>query len=179
MIKKSVARTYARALIKSAQDDSMLLSFKNQLRDVSDIIFSSPEIEEILSKPALGIDKRRRLLEDIIKKVGCHRVVSNLLMALLSNYRLKYIKIIISIIEEEIDRKEGVLRGDFITANPVEGSIVQKAERELSKILGKKVILNPFINKDIIGGAIIRIGSVEIDGSVLRRINTIENINII
>ncbi len=71
------------------------------------------------------------------------------------------------------------MRGDFITANPVDESVIRKAEGELSKIVGKKIILKPVINREIIGGAIIKIGSVEIDGSVLRRINTIANINII
>ena len=163
----------------SASNDNMLKEFKNQLKDITEIIFSSPELEEVLSKPVLSVEKRRRLLEGIINKIGCHKSVSNLLLVMLANYRLNYIKIITGIVEEEIDRREGVLRGEFITANPVDSFVIHRAEDELSKILGKKIIFNSIVNKEIIGGAVIRIGSVEIDGSVLRRINTIENINII
>ncbi len=108
MIKKSLARTYARALIKSATDDNMLRELRDQLRDVAEIISSSPELEEMLSKPILGIEKRRRILESIISKVGCSKIVSNLLIAMLSNYRLHYINLITGIIDEEIDQKEGV-----------------------------------------------------------------------
>ncbi len=179
MIKKSIARTYARALIKSASNDSQLKEFRNQLNMVSEAISSSAELEELLSKPVLPVEKRKKLLESIISKMNCHSIVSNLLAAMLSNYRLNHLRQVIDIIDEDIDRKEGVLRGEFITASPVDASLVKKAESELSGVLGKKVVLSPKIRKEIIGGAIIRIGSLEIDGSVLRRINTIENINII
>ncbi|MGC8928381.1 MAG: ATP synthase F1 subunit delta [Myxococcota bacterium] len=178
MIRKSIARTYARALIKSASTDAELKDFRNQLKEVSDIISSSPDLEEMLSKPILSVEKRRSLLDNIISRINCHRIVSNLCMAMLANYRLNHLGSVIQIIDEEIDRKEGIIRGEFITANKVDESLIRKAEGELSKILNRKIILSPVIQKEIIGGAIIRIGSVEIDGSILRRINSIENINI-
>lgn len=179
MIKKGIARTYARALIKSSSSDEELKHFRNQIKEVAEIIFSSPILEEILSKPLLSVEKRKQLFEEIIQKVGCEKIVKNLLMAMLSNYRLNHLKLVVDIIDEEIDRKEGVVRGEFITTNPVDSSIIKKAENELSKILNKKVVLTSVLNKEIIGGAIIKIGSIEIDGSILRRINAIENINII
>ncbi|MCX7957760.1 MAG: ATP synthase F1 subunit delta [Deltaproteobacteria bacterium] len=179
MIKKSIARTYARAIIKSASDDTELKEFREQLKVISETISLSPELEEMLSKPVLTVEKRKKLLGTIVEKVKCHSIVSNLLDAMLANYRLNHLPLVINIINEEIDRKEGVLRGEFITANPVDSSLIRKAETELSGVLGKKIILSPVIKKEIIGGAVIKIGSLEIDGSVLRRINTIENINII
>lgn len=178
MIRKSIARTYARALIKSAKSDAELKGFKDQLKEVADIISSSSELEEMLTKPILSVEKRKNLLESIINKVNCHKIIGNLLMALLSNYRLNHLKLIIQIINDEIDSKEGIIRGEFVSANKVDEVLIKKAETELSKILNKKIILNPVIKKEIIGGAIIKIGSIEIDGSILRRINSIENINV-
>lgn len=178
MIKKGIARTYAKAIIKSAPDDSTLKEWRRQLVEVSDVISSSAQLEELLIKPVLPVERRKELLNTILSKVGCDKVVSNLLNLMLQNYRLNHLKLLIELIDEEIDKKEGIVRGEFITAYPVERELVERAEEELSKILNKKVILNHLIRKEIIGGAIIKIGSMEIDGSILRRINSIETINI-
>ncbi|MCX7944297.1 MAG: ATP synthase F1 subunit delta [Deltaproteobacteria bacterium] len=179
MIKKSAARAYARAIIKSSSSEEELRSFRDQLVSVLNTISSSLELGEVLSKPVLAIDKRKSILENVLKKLGCHRVVSNLVMVMFSNYRLHYLKSVVEIIDEEIDKKEGVLRGEFISAYPIDASLISKAEKELSDIIGKKVILNSVIRKEIIGGAIVKIGSLELDGSVLRRINSLENITIV
>jgi len=178
MIKKSIARTYARALIKSVTSDRELVEVKNQLEDVYECISSNSELSELLSKPITSVEKRRELLNNLTTKLNTGKMVSNLLNLLVSGYRLNYLGQIVQIIKEEIDRKDGIIRGEFITANQVEAQIIKRAEEKLSKILDKKVVLNNVIDKDIIGGAIIRIGSIEIDGSVVRRIESIENINI-
>ncbi len=178
MIKKGLARAYARALIKSAKNDDQLKSFLRELIDIADVLRENKELYEMLMKPVLSNEKRKELLQKLINKMGLSSTIINLLNMLLQNYRLSYVEQIIKIIEEEIDRKEGIIRGEFISANNIDIGIINRAQENLSRLLGKKVLLVPKVQKEIIGGAIIKIGSLEIDGSVLRRINSIDNINI-
>lgn len=178
MIRKGLAKAYARALIKSAQKDDSLKRYCEDLRDIAEILASNGELSEILMKPILSSEKRMELLQKLIDKAGVSKIIANLLTVLLQNYRLGYIDQIVRLIEEEIDRREGIIRGEFVCADVIEPGVINRAQDELSRLLGRKIILSPRIQKEIIGGAIIKIGSLEIDGSVLRRINSIGNIKV-
>jgi F-type H+-transporting ATPase subunit delta len=178
MIRKSIARAYARAIIKSVKSDQELIEIKNQLEEVFEFVSSSRELFELLSKPIISVEKRKELLNKIISKLKTGKIATNLLNLLVSGYRINYLSHIIDILKEEIDRKEGIIRGEFVTANSVDELILRRAEERLSRLLNRKVVLKNTIDKNIIGGAIVRIGSIEIDGSVARRIKSIENINI-
>lgn len=172
-----MSKAYARALIKSAKSNDELKRYLNDLRDIVEILASNQDLSEILMKPILSNEKRRELLQKLIDKVGTNKIVANLLGILLQNYRLNCIDQIICLIEEEIDRREGVVRGEFISADVVDPAVISRAQDSLSRLFNKNVILTPRIQKEIIGGAIIKVGSIEIDGSILRRINSIDNIN--
>lgn len=178
MSRRGLAKAYARALIKSAQNDDSLKRYCEELRDIAEMLASNRDLSEILMRPVLSSEKRMDLLQKLIDKIGVSKVVANLLTVLLQNYRLEYIDQIVRLVEEEVDRREGIIRGEFVSADVIEPEVINRAQYELSRLLGRKIVLTPRIQKEIIGGAIIKVGSLEIDGSVSRRINSIGNIKV-
>ena len=53
--------------------------------------------------------------------------------------------------------------------------VVADIKNKLEKRVGKKIILKIEVNKDIIGGGIVKMGDQIIDGSIKRQIENIKN----
>ena len=64
-----------------------------------------------------------------------------------------------------LDRYHGIEPAEVITAVPLDDKDIQKLTENLSTLVGKKIVLKPEVDPDILGGIIARVGGKLLDGS--------------
>ena len=75
---------------------------------------------------------------------------------------------------ELANKAQGIIIADVTTAFDLKPALAVKLGNKLTAVSGRKVKLRTHLNKDIIGGIIVKIGDNRIDGSVTGRLQSLK-----
>lgn len=165
-ISGSSAKRYAEAILELATEHRTIDEWSASLDRVSAAL--SPEALRILSAPTYPLEARRQALEAATREEPAP--VKALLSTLLERERLALLPVITRAFHDLLDARAGVEKAVVVTAVPLaeneRGALVARLERESKKKLRTRFEVEP----KIMGGAIIRIGDHQVDGSVRTRL---------
>jgi F-type H+-transporting ATPase subunit delta len=163
----SVTSTYARAFADVVFDRHLdpaktLL----EVQSLAQLAASSRELREVWEAPSIPAEQKRLLLDAIIARVGVSRPVRNFVAVLIDHRRIKFLDPIVKEFERELNRRMGFVEAQIISAREL-GQLERTAlEAQVAKLTGHKVRARYAQDGSILGGAIVKIGSMIYDGSV-------------
>jgi F-type H+-transporting ATPase subunit delta len=141
-----------------------------QLKSAVEVFASSPDLKQVLMSPAVPREKKTQVVGAVLSEDGLHRLIRNFLMVIVEHRRTAELERIENSFEAAVDKRQGYVRADIISAVPLTDS----QREELLHALGTKVgkFIRPVyqLDKNIVGGVIARFGSREYDGSVTGRL---------
>ena len=111
-----VARRYARALFEASRDAGKLDLVVSELERFATVLESSPELQGILSTPALPLDDRQGLLRALLERAKANRLTTNALLLLTELGRLTALTEITEAFLDEADRAAGRVRAKVTSA---------------------------------------------------------------
>lgn len=165
-----VSKRYARALFEvyeAGQIDSLL----EALNLLATIWERDSELRGFLRNPAIPIGERTKLLHEIAEllRKGDPKF-QNFLMVLLSGNRLDSIPSVCSAFKQLIDEYRRILALEIRSAFTLPQDERSKIEVSIRDAIGSKysslATINWVVDKDLIGGLLIRSGDKLLDGSV-------------
>lgn len=164
MVKKSIAREYAKSLFDSVSPSLFEKCIQNCLV-FTQILNENPKIVKVFENPSISKEKKAELLNLIGKNYNFEDVFVSFLKLVVERGRIS----IWNVIEKELlnikDQVDGVVRGTIVSTYHLTSKEKEVIESELSSKLGKKVILKEEINPKIIGGYKVNIGSKVFDST--------------
>ena len=93
-------------------------------------------------------------------------VVKNFLNLLLDKNRIGAMEAITAYYSRLTDEASGIARAEIITATPLKEEALGKIERSLEGLTSKKIKPEVREDKDLVGGIVVKIGDLVLDGSV-------------
>lgn len=166
----SVARRYARALLKIGLETKKLRPLLNEIERVSDAITTSSELRDVLANPMVRPSQRKKVLDAVIKRLGATKHTRNACMLLIERGRASIIPDIARELRVMVDEHEGMVRAEVVSATPLSKVYLDKLTKSLSDATGKKIELTTKQDKSLIGGVVTRVGGVVYDGSLRTRV---------
>ena len=164
---ETVARRYAGALadvvLKSGETDTV----QSELKTWEEMLKANRDLHNAFYNPAIAHNSKEKVLETLIERSKPSKTTANFLRVLLRNNRLTEIKEINEKFDSVVAERSGIVSANVTTSREL--SEAEKAEFKTNLIKltgGKEVKINFKVDKDIIGGAITRVGSTVYDGSV-------------
>jgi len=171
----SVASTYARAfaeVVFSAHLDAGRAI--NGLRQMATLFGQSLELRRVWENPAVPADQKRGLLDAIVERAGIDRPVRNLMAVLIDHRRLPFLPRIVEQLEKELDARLGFTEAQISSTRELADAEKRTLEAQIAKTTGKKVRASYGLDKSLLGGAVVRIGSTIYDGSVKGQLEKIK-----
>ncbi|NCF75058.1 MAG: ATP synthase F1 subunit delta [Xanthomonadaceae bacterium] len=103
-------------------------------------------------------------------------LLKNFVSVLIKNNDLKLLEKIISEFVKFCDKADGKARVEIISAKKLDQEIISLIGKNIAAKLDKRnIIINNKINKNILGGIILKYGSTIIDGSFKNKINCLRS----
>ena len=170
-----VARRYAEALFEVALEVNKLDEIKDELNSVSNILESEQKLRTIFEHPKLSKDEKKDIINSLFKGKVSQEVL-NFIYIIVDKRREKAIK---SINKEYIalyNGEKGILEGTVTTAVPMNKTEIERLQNELKDKFKKNVVLTNKVDKDIIGGVLIRIEDKVIDSSIKGQLEEIKKL---
>lgn len=174
-----VARRYARALFAVGKEKGLeeLEAYGKDLAAVTETLDESPQLLRIFRNPIFGVEEKKGLVEKIASKAGLGQMVQNFLNLLTDKERLGILPDISDYYGSLLDAEKGVVRGELITAVDLADAKQDEIRKSLEAKSDQKLILDFNVNKDILGGAVLRVGDKVLDASLRAQLDILkENI---
>jgi F-type H+-transporting ATPase subunit delta len=163
----AVTSRYARAFVDVVFDSKLgAAQTTQQLRAIVALTDETAELRNIWSNPAVPPEQKRSLLDAIVARLGASRPVRNFIAVLIDHHRVNALKIIVQQFETELNTRLGVAEAAVTSSRELSEAQRKELEEQIEKLTGKRVSAQYGVDKSLLGGAIVQVGSTVYDGSV-------------
>ena len=166
MIRSKVARRYAKAIFSLGKEDGNFEQYGKELKEFSNLLEQNRELSIFLLSRLIPLESRQGVLKKVLEKVGFSEVTNRFLMLLLEKERMDQLDGIWRYYEKLMDEAMNIVRAEIITPMPLSDSQREKLENALATFTGKKVKSVIETDPSLIGGVVVKIGDMVLDGSI-------------
>jgi len=174
--KDEISKRYGGVLFDLAQESNVL---KSVIKEVA-LLEQSLESQLKEWRQVVGPTVSVKVQSDIMAKISASLKLSSLmnrfLMILSKNRRLQNLFSILDDFKARSQAAEGLIEGRIETAFSLSIKEIESIQKALKSQLGKDVLLHPEIKENLLGGAILRIGSIMVDASLETQLNKLRQV---
>jgi F-type H+-transporting ATPase subunit delta len=171
----AIAGRYARAFAEVAAEHKMDPDKTIQeLEQLSALFAQSHELHNVFLNPAVPHEQKISLLDAIVQKMGGTKWLRNFLAVLIEHRRIGQIGEITREFREQLDQRMGIADAQVNSARELTPAERKMLESQLAGVTGKKIRAHYGENPELLGGAVVRIGSTIYDGSVRGQLQRIK-----
>ncbi|GAB6160888.1 ATP synthase F1 subunit delta [Desulfothermus naphthae] len=176
MKQEIIAKRYSRALFAIGQEKGAkaLKQYGKELGVFCDLVEEEPILLRIFKNPVIRVEDKKLLIEKILDKIGASKVMKNFLLLLAEKKRLPYILDIRNYYQKLLDQFEGIVRGHLITAIELKNKKKESIRKSLEEKMAKKFVLDFHVDKNILGGVVLKVGDKVYDASLRAQLNILK-----
>ena len=169
MIKSQVGRRYSKAIFEIAEEKNQVKEIYEMLNSAMVLYRTDKEFKNFILNPLIDNEQKKSVLNEIFGKDNSENL--NILLYILDKGRMNCIKYIVAEYLKIYYRKNRILDVRATFTKELTDEQKKKLINKLSQKTGKEINLEIKIDKNILGGGIIRIGDKIIDGSIRRELD--------
>ena len=169
MIKSQVGRRYSKAIFEIAEEKKQVKEIYEMLNSAMVLYRTDKEFKNFILNPLIDNEQKKSVLNEIFGKDNSENL--NILLYILDKGRMSCIKYIVAEYLKIYYRKNRILDVKATFTKELTDEQKKKLIDKLSQKTGKEINLEIKIDKDILGGGIIKIGDKIIDGSIRRELD--------
>jgi len=161
----SATSTYAQALFDAAYEREELEDTLESLKEFVEALHESEELREFFYGTHIPEAQKRQAIDALTE--GMPTSTRNFLKILIDNGRVEILELVVPRYEDLIEEYQGKVEVGLTTAVELSEEVLDRLRSRLGEILdGREVMLETYIDPNLVGGAIVRVGEKQIDGSV-------------
>ena len=169
------AARYARAFADvAAQQKLETAAVERQLDDFLGTWAGSNELRELFVNPAVPNVQKVAVLDKMNAKLGLQKEVRNLLAVMINNDRIGEVGEVIAAWRTEMQERQGIRSVEIVTARELSKEDRANLTVGVGKLAGARIEASFKLDKSILGGTVVRIGSTVFDGSVRGRLERLK-----
>lgn len=167
-----VATRYAKSFLDLALEQGSLEKAYADMKFIAEVCRTNHDFVIFLKSPIVNTDKKQAVLKAVFSG-KLDKITDTYLHLIAAKKREMFLPEIAEEFLNQYNAKKQILKAVVTTANGIDDA-TRKQVLNLVKGTGQNdVILEEKINKDIIGGFIIRVGDKQIDASIARKLNNL------
>jgi len=163
---------YSRALFQLATEKNLLDKVSADMLFISEIC-KMDEVKEVLRSPIIVPSKKTTIFKSIFEK-NVEKITMTLISLLIKNGREGYLPAVARVFHDETLKYKGITETFLTTAIPISDRIRKQIIELISSEFKTKVELQENIDKEIIGGFVLKVNDNFIDASVRNKLRKIK-----
>ncbi len=171
----SSENSYSKALYELADESKSLSHIEEQALSIINLISKSEDFDQLIKDPTIKIEEQSKIINEISNKFNFSDLFKKFLNFIISKRRLFYLEKILKDFLVICSKMRGEISGKLISAKELNDLEINNIKDELTKTFGSNIKLSYKLDKNLIGGLIVQIGSLMIDTSIKSKLQQIEN----
>jgi F-type H+-transporting ATPase subunit delta len=164
------ARAFADVVIELKLDVGQV---REELHVLMEVLEGSPDLRRVMESPAVKHAEKMRLLDAIAQRAGFKTVVRNFMAVLIERGHTAALPAIVRQFQVELNQRLGLVEAGVTSARELSAAEKAAMESQVAELTGLRVVAHYSTDQNLLGGAIVKVGSTIYDGSLrgqLRRI---------
>jgi F-type H+-transporting ATPase subunit delta len=141
-----------------------------QLTDFLATWNGSRELREVFVNPAIPVAQKVAILDKLNARLGLQKELRNLIAVLIHNGRIAHVVEVAAAYRRILQERLGIRPAEITTARELSKDERDDLVAEVAKLANARVDATFKLDKSILGGTVVRIGSTVYDGSVRGRL---------
>ncbi len=166
---------YAIALFEIAREANKLAAVESDLDSLQAALDESAELRDVISSPLLSREEQGKAMRALTDKMGLGAEVANTVALMAENRRLNTLPEMIAQVKALAADDRGEVSAEVTAAKALTDKQSTALAAALKKSVGKDVNVNVTVDKDLIGGLIVKVGSVMVDSTLRSKLNNLQN----
>jgi F-type H+-transporting ATPase subunit delta len=134
----------------------------------------SPQLRDFFVNPAGPALQKIAFLDKLNARLGLLKELRNLLAVLIDNDRIGSVDEVAAAYRRILQQQSGIRPAEIVTARELGAEERDALVAEVAKLAGAKIDPSFKLDKSILGGTVVRIGSTVYDGSVRGRLDRLK-----
>ena len=160
----SAVSTYAQALFGAARDREEIEDTLENLKEFADALDESEELSEFFYGVHIPEGQKRQAIDALTEDMTTS--TRNFLKLLIDNNRTEILEDVVPRFEDLVEEYQGKVEVELTTAVELSEDTLDQMRSRLGEMLGREVLLETNINPNLLGGAIFRVGEMQVDRSI-------------
>ena len=169
-----ISDRYASALYDLAAEKKTVDLVLSDLANLQNLLKDNKELNLVIKSPLISSTDKLNIFESLLKKLNANKLTSTFLKVIKTNKRFSNLASIITQFIKINSHKRGDIIAGITSADDLNDDQKNNITNQLKNILGDKLSLSFEVDKNIIGGLIVKVGSKMIDTSLANKINKLK-----
>jgi F-type H+-transporting ATPase subunit delta len=166
---------YAIALFEIAKEAKTLAAIEADLDSLQAALDESADLRDVISSPLLSREEQGKAMRALTDKMALGAEAANTVALMAENRRLYVLPEMISQVKALAADDRGEVSAEVTAAKALTETQSKALAAALKKSVGKDVNVNVTVDKDLIGGLIVKVGSLMIDSTLRSKLNNLQN----
>ena len=167
---------YSRALFEVVKETGELEKIERDINSFQVILNDSEELKNFINDPTQSINVQKDLMNLLSEKLNFSKNLKNFFLLLIVKRRIFFVNKIINSFLKLCSKKRGEIKASLISSKELSVIELESISKELSLSIGSKIKFDYKVNKDLIGGLKLQLGSFMIDTSIKNKLKKYEQV---
>jgi len=161
---------YSRALFEVANESKELDKIEKDIKNFQSLLDSSSEIKNFIQNPTQSINTQNSVIKILTEKLGFSKNLKNFFLLLVAKRRIFFVKKISESFLKLCSKKRGEIKASLISSKELSPNELDQISKDLSKSMGSTIKFDYKVDKELIGGLKLQLGSFMIDTSLKNKL---------
>ncbi len=165
---------YSRALFEVSKESSELEKVENDIKNFQLLLGSSVEIKNFMKDPTQSISQQSQVINLLADKLVFSKNLKNFFLLLIEKRRIFFANKIFESFLKLCSKKRGEVKASLISSKDLSKLELDKINKDLSEAMGSILKIDYKVDKELIGGLKLQLGSFMIDTSIKSKLKKYE-----
>mgnify|MGYP001326554599 FL=1 len=165
---------YSRALFEVAKESGELEKIENDIKTLKVLLKDIPELKNFLQNPTQSIENQINAVDILSKKLNFSRDLKNFIFLLIEKRRIFFVIKILDSFIKLCSKKRGEIKASLISSKSLSITELEQISKDLSSSMGSTIKFDYKVDKNLIGGLKLQLGSFMIDTSIKNKLKKLE-----
>ena len=168
------AERYSRALFEVSSESNELDKVEKDIKNFQSLFNSNLEIKNFIQDPTQTVSDQNKVISFLSKKLEFSKNLNNFFLLLIQKRRIFFIKKINESFLKLCSKKRGEIKASLISSKELSQSDLIEISKDLSQSIGSTIKLDYKVDKGLIGGLKLQLGSFMVDTSIKNKLKKYE-----
>ncbi len=165
---------YSRALYEVAKESGETDKIESDIKIFKQILVDNSELKNFIHNPTQIIENQNKVINLITKELKFSKNLNNFLLLLIEKRRIFFVMKIIDSFLKLCMQKKGELKASLISSKELSKAELEDISNDLSQSMGSTIKFDYKVDKELIGGLKLQLGSYMIDTSIKNKLKKFE-----
>tara|TARA_B100002051_G_C16623265_1_gene579414 strand:- start:378 stop:935 length:558 start_codon:yes stop_codon:yes gene_type:complete len=165
---------YSRALFEVANEANEIEKVEKDIKTFQLLLENTSELKNFIHNPTQSLETQNNVINLLSEKLNFSNNLKNFFLLLIEKRRIFFVLKILKSFLILCSKKRGEIKASLISSKDLSQTELENISKELSSSMQSTIKFDYKIDKDLIGGLKLQLGSIMIDSSIKSKLKKFE-----